>query len=652
MKNFAKTGALLCCIILILALAACSEKNNPKEASKSGTEASETSSESPIVIRMYGNLDAAYLPFLNKMQEEFPEMKLEYEFQWDQAFFKEPERRMAHQDGSDLFILKGDALTSMTENGYLLNLTGENFSSRYHVSTMTSLNENGEIYGLPLPSDIFCLLCNKKILEENGISRLPKSIPELIDICKSLNANNQGAIIVDSELYSMLLHTSWLYSLEGYEWITDYNAGKTVMSGTPAETAWTTLKEIAKVSGCSLKDSSALPARKTALMQKGKYAFRISNIGNLKYMMDENPDTDLVALPFLGEGEKDQWVFYSTPQNLRYFAASKELDLPENTKKKEIVLKLLDWFSTSDAQKLLASCGGSAATYIDDIDLEQGSIMDYLSPVIETGHLTNSGVFERGIGDCINECVAKILTGDISPQKAAAKCDITNAAYIAPQEASGGDELIGHADETVYWRKAAAVTIGSPMTQLAAAAMAEAFPKADFAFAMAKNTATTLYEGDITQKDILECADGEADSELVLIQVTGKKLKEVMEMGIGTLSQPNFIIPYGIEGAGRLLHPQGLTYEADVTREIGDRITSITLDNGKALDPETIYTIAVSSLMVDGVTEPNFSGCEVTSTGKYLNDVLTEYIRSHKNISSPNVGFNITGAPVPLYELP
>lgn len=604
-----------------------------------------------LVIQMYGSLDESYVPFLNALAEQFPEVDLRYEYQWDNAGVNETKRRILHGDGPDLAVVSGAALHSLTESDLLLDLTNAEFSTRYHVSTMTELNDQGRVMGLPLPNDLRCLVCNRAILEENGVTEVPRTVSELMAICQTLSERGQGAIIADEQLYQMLLRTTYLCKPTGYNWLQSYNNGETAMEGSPAADAWKSFEALAAVSGCSQEDVTALAARRTTLMLQGQYAFRGVTLSNLKYMQELNPELDLIALPLLGETEEDQWVFYAEQRNMRYFVANGTLAQPENAEKQKIVLRMLDWISTGEAQQILASCGYSAISYVSNVELDQGSIMEYLTPVIERGHLTSSETLERGVGNVVSDCAAEIVGGSMTHEEAVRACDVQNIEYSDTplKEKNGLDEVIGAATDPIYWRKPAAVTVGSPMTQLAAVAMAEAFPETDFAFAMAKNTAATLYPGEITMEDALTCANGEGDRELMLVEATGAQIKALINAGIGSPVEATFVLPYGVLGKGRLLHPAGLTYRADINRY--EKITEITLANGSELDMEKSYTIIVSGLLVDDVVEPNLKGCQMTSTGKYLRDVLVEYIRARKEISPPEVGFEITGI-TPIYTLP
>lgn len=277
--------------------------------------------------------------------------------------------------------------------------------------------------------------------------------------------------------------------------------------------------------------------------------------------------------------------------------------------------------------------------------------MEYLNPVIEAGRLTSSDKLDRGVWEVVTVSVADILDGTMTAGEAVIACDIQNKEYIPVEKQTDLDEVIGTATAPIYWHKPTAVTVGAPMAQLAAEAMAEAFPEADFAFAMAKNVASTLYAGEIMMEDALACANGEGDRELVLAEATGAQIRTLIEAGVGDPIKANYIVPYGVAGKGRLLHPVGLTYQADITREQGDKITELALADGRELDLETTYTIVVSGLLVDGVTEPNLKECQNTATGKYLRDVLVDYIRSHGEVSPPELGFEITGA-MPVYTLP
>lgn len=631
-KNVLFLGAL--CMCMATGLTGCKEEK---------AAAVLPPADEPLVIQMYGTLDEGYLPFFHALTEQFPEIELRYEFQWDIPGVHEAERRILHGDGPDLAVVNGAALFSLTEKDLLLDLSNTPFSTRYHVSTMATLNDQGRVVGIPLPNDLRCLIGNRDILEKNGVTELPKDISELIEICRILSDRGQGALIADDQAYQMILRTTYLSRPEGYDWLQAFNEGTAMMEGTPAADAWKLFEELAAVSGCSQEDAAAQPAARTSMMQEGKYAFRSATMSNLRFMLEANPELDLIALPLFGETEDDQWAFYAEKKNMRYFVANGALAQPENAAKKEHVLQILDWISTEEAQQILASCGSAVISYVQDVELEQDGLMEYMDPVIKRGHLTSSDILERGVGDVAADCTAKIAGGSMTSEEAVLACDTQNKAYVPPEEQEGLDEVVGVAKEPIYWRKPAAVTIGSPMAQLAAIAMAEAFPEADFAFAMAKNAASTLYPGDITMKDVLACADGEENRELMLVQADGAQIKALIDAGVGSPVEATYLAPYGIMGKGRLLYPAGLTYRADITREAGDKLTELVLEDGSELDMEQVYTIAVSGLLVDRVAEPNLKDCQMVPTGKYLRDVLADYIRNHQEVSAPDPGFEILG---------
>lgn len=606
---------------------------------------------STIPIQIYGTLDDIYSPFLNALADEFPEADLRYEFQWDLPSVHEVERRILHNDGPDIAVVNGEALNSLTENELLLDLTGAELVTRYHVSTMTRLNEQGRVLGLPLPNDLRCLICNRGILEQYGL-KLPKTVPELIEICRTLTEQGQGGIMADEQLYQMLLRTGYLCQPAGYDWLKRYNNGSDVMAGTPAADAWKDFSAVAAVSGCTPEDVLALPAARTTSMLSSKYAFRVVTLSNLNYMRKADPSLDMVALPLLGATESDQWVFYSDQRNMRYFVANGALGQPENTEKRELVLRMLDWISTNEAQQILADCGSAAISYVNGVELNQKEMIEYLDPIIEAGYLTDNELLGRGVQELLPDCAAQVLEGTMTAEDAVAACDATSKNYLPTQEDNtGNSEVLGTASATIYWRKPAAVTVGAPAAQLAAHAMAEAFPEADFAFAMAKNTSSSLYAGDITLGDVLFCANGEGDSELLLVRATGEQIRALIEAGIGSLADATFVLPYGVAGKGRLLHPVGLTYQADLTRESHDKVTEITLTDDGDLQADKLYTVIVSGLLVNNVTPPNLEGCEATSTGKYLRDVMIDYVRTHGEISPPELGFKIMGV-TPRYTLP
>lgn len=121
-----------------------------------------------------------------------------------------------------------------------------------------------------------------------------------------------------------------------------------------------------------------------------------------------------------------------------------------------------------------------------------------------------------------------------------------------------------------------------------------------------------LKQGLLTYADLF--AVQPFDNGLVKMTLTGAQLKAVLEQQFN-------------DAGDKILQVSGLKETYDRTRAAGDRITSITLTDGTAIDPATSYPVAANSFLAtggDGFTVFK-EGTSVTSFGTDI-DALEHYV--------------------------
>ncbi|SJZ51443.1 2',3'-cyclic-nucleotide 2'-phosphodiesterase / 3'-nucleotidase [Cetobacterium ceti] len=133
----------------------------------------------------------------------------------------------------------------------------------------------------------------------------------------------------------------------------------------------------------------------------------------------------------------------------------------------------------------------------------------------------------------------------------------------------------------------------------------------------------TLYKGDITMGDMYEIMP--FDNQLVVVKVTGKQLRELIDHGIGA--------DYMTDGQFA-----GLKVTYDPSKPYEHRITSIALENGTPINDKEIYTIATNDFIVGGGDRYNFKGAvEVKDLFIPIRDVLVDRIKEEKVVKVPNI---------------
>ncbi len=144
---------------------------------------------------------------------------------------------------------------------------------------------------------------------------------------------------------------------------------------------------------------------------------------------------------------------------------------------------------------------------------------------------------------------------------------------------------------------------------------------------------------------------------IVIVKLTGKQFKEILERGAAALRSKNDPRDPKTIDTGAFLQVSGIKEVIDVDKTPqqldptnskivvpGERVVSVTI-NGKPLDPNKVYTVAVNDYIAHGgdgyVTLGNLPDSAKNFTYIYLTDALYKYIKAHTPIS-PKVEGRIT----------
>lgn len=129
----------------------------------------------------------------------------------------------------------------------------------------------------------------------------------------------------------------------------------------------------------------------------------------------------------------------------------------------------------------------------------------------------------------------------------------------------------------------------------------------------------TLNKGNITMGDMYEIMP--FDNYFVVMDLSGAELKKAINHGIYN--------PKYTDGSF-----SGLLVEFDSTREFGDMITKITLEDGTPLDMDKKYRVVINDFIFTTGDDYDFSKAEnVFETYLPIRDALVEYVKKNKKIT-------------------
>ncbi|MEG0020308.1 MAG: 5'-nucleotidase, partial [Oscillospiraceae bacterium] len=141
-----------------------------------------------------------------------------------------------------------------------------------------------------------------------------------------------------------------------------------------------------------------------------------------------------------------------------------------------------------------------------------------------------------------------------------------------------------------------------------------------------KGICSTIYKGDITIIDIQRLTPdskyGERN-ELQKVTMTGASLLDALE----------YSVPVGNGTGGWFYYFSGLRMEYAPAAEPGERIRKITDENGKEIDPEKVYIVAI----LDGSVDEKYLLSQEDTHIK-ISDLLMEEVQDAKVIAPDKSG--------------
>lgn len=334
-----------------------------------------------------------------------------------------------------------------------------------------------------------------------------------------------------------------------------------------------------------------------------------------------------------------------------HYANTQDIDFHDQWEVGQEVVAKAD--AESDVVILLSHLHGgnnTVPTKIDGIDMEIGGGNDIFGrPLnIEGTVVVNPG----GVGTCVNQTNLNlkdgkvlgytfnqiILSSDV-PEDAEVKTIIEK--YQADLDAQM-EVVIGQCASDIAWSSPLVRTQESPLGNLAADALRD-YCDADIAIQNGGGIRAGLTAGDVTVGDVFAMLP--FDNKVTLVEVTGQTVWDALENGVDGYPTTN----------GKFPQVSGIKYTFDGSKPAGERIVSVTLEDGTPLDLDAWYTLACNDFMCgggDGYTMFNvfnpddgnehngetaaqdLPGCKlVYRTNDYYRTVVSEYIKAQGNIA-------------------
>lgn len=375
------------------------------------------------------NAESTRATYLKYLEKKLPNIEIEFEFVSQDNFDNVLNSQLQAGEGPDIIEVGGQTKL-LAKAGYLMDLTDQEFISKYTDSGLQAYTVDEKVYAEPLQSWFEGIFYNKAIFEENGVS-IPKTWDEFIELHKTLEENGVKPQTMGAQSYEPMMKQSiglvnnMFYSdPENMKFDETFNTGegKLEEAWLDAVTEWYKIIE----EGCLTEEMLGLSydqaldefaTGKAAMWQCGPWA--------VETILEKNPDIELGMFPIPGtDASKPGWLV-GGPGSAWAINAK--------TEHAEEALQVLEATSEAEAQQALAA-DNAGSSFVEGVEIDLGDIYTDCEEAFKAGNVyapwtavwTNGNAVTEAYGKSLQE----VLSGSKTVQEALADADATNETML------------------------------------------------------------------------------------------------------------------------------------------------------------------------------------------------------------------------------
>ena len=381
----------------------------------------------PVKLRLMAyNAESVRATYLAYLAEQLPNVEIEFEFVSQDNFDNVLNTQLQAGEGPDIIEVGGQTKL-LAHAGYLMDLTDQEFISKYADAGIQPYTVDGKVYATPLQSWYEGIFYNKTMFAENNIE-VPKTWDEFIAVHKTLEEAGIKAQTMGAQSYEPMMKQS--ISLVNNEFYSDpanngfdekFNTGEVSLAQAwlPAVQEWYKIIE----EGCLTEEMLGLSydqaldefaTGKAAMWECGPWA--------VETIKEKNPDLDFGMFPMPGtDAEKTGWLVGGPGSAFAINA---------DTEHAQEALEVLGVTATPEAQQALVK-DNAGSSFVKGVEVDLGDIYADCEDAFKEGHVyapwtavwTNGNAVTEGYGKSLQE----VLAGSKTVEEALQDADTINA---------------------------------------------------------------------------------------------------------------------------------------------------------------------------------------------------------------------------------
>lgn len=469
-------------------------------------------------------------------------------------------------------------LTSQTipDNDFLYDLGGESYAGRYNLSSLQAITVEDHLYQIPVSNTTFGIAYNKDLFKQNGWN-VPSTLEELYTLCDTISATGIRPLVTCMKYYttveSLLFGLSYNETFASAEKRNAYNrfvegevSGADILP--PSSEVLTNLYDKGIVTADDFT-SSATTNRQD--LYDGKIAMMPCNLDIIELVESEKPNAEIGFIGF-PTTEADQRIMQVVPGvNISVNKTSME-----DKTKKDVINSTIDYISTNEGQDAVFQVISGVST-LTSYQQNITAISKDVSDCIKDGNIFFAKYFGS---DALLPTVQRYMTGEISFEEMTAVID--EAVKNSDPFEGLSEAPIGTASETFTVLETS--NYNADVLRDATGAEIALVPNKSF---YCGNIAQ-IFKGDIVLPNRFTQKGIDGDARLTTYEITGAKLKELLEHPIIAGNEVNIL--YAVSGLKVTYAPWA---EAD------KNVLSVALADGTEIDDSKTYTVAAWPKAID-----------------------------------------------------
>lgn len=594
-RTLKKLAAGCLCAAMLLSVTACG----------GSTPTSPDSGDEEVALNLLEINNNYFRNFTQAVKNSAPDIPLNIEYYSGSNPSGYIDQKLASQDPPDI-VYFSKQFSDEFQQKYLLDLSSYDFLKNYNLSLVNQRDVDGAVYALPANYSIICMMYNKTLFEEHGWE-VPATHDELVALCKQIREEEPELIPITHagsmpgtywRIIGEMAQCGFLGTREGLLWQEKFVAGEASFEEGFGDTI-DKLQELIDAGAFDAADKEAKNNDVTDSLLNRKAAMSFP-IGGFPYLLTNLKDCkdEIGGIPYLGDTPEQQFLNVS----VNSVGISKKLSEPGNEKKLEAALKVMEYLSTEEGQKVMRVAETDVSPLAGSVPSEEfppykdvwevfssGSAAPYILEGyediwVDAGVFVKDNLFTSGSLDGLSEKMDELHKAALSNNTAPVNVATVPEDLTHPQTVQlMADLLLGAGGDVAVVSDGGAIN-GVPNTN---------------------GVSGKLFAGELDNNSYSICIPGNSGKTLVKLTLTGEELFRLLENGrTMTYEDKSAVFDYYWSGM-------------DAVMENG-KITSATLSDGREVQPDEKYQVTVCGSDYDEEAYPNGEDTGVSVSEAYV----------------------------------